>query len=173
MAVVGTHGRHLPSLKIRDLAMWVHEERIDPFAGLEGFQCRAARITRSCPDDGQPLAAFRQDMIHQAGEDLHSHILERERRPVKQFQQPVVRAELHQRHHGRMMKGAVGLFDHAAQGFVGNLAIDKLCDNLKGNLRIRLAAKIRDLVSGETGPCLGNIKPAISGQTSKQSFFKC
>ena len=163
MAAGHPDSRHLATLKIRDLAMRVHKKRINPFASLEGFQRRAAGIARSCPDDGQPLAALRQNMVHQAGKDLHSYILERQRRPVEQFQLPIVRPELHQWHHGGMMKGAISLVNHGAQSVVGDLAINKLCHHLKGNVRIRFATKISDLALGENRPCLGHIQPAISG----------
>ena len=53
--------------------------------------------------------------IHHAAEQLHGHVLERQRRAVEEFEHEKVGVELHQRRHRRMPEGRVGVLDHAAQ----------------------------------------------------------
>ena len=54
------------------------------------------------PDDGDPLAPLREDVVEQPADDLQGDVLERQRRPVEQLQQPLVGAELHEGADGRV-----------------------------------------------------------------------
>ena len=61
------------------------------------------------------LAARRQHMVHQPRQELHRHVLEGERRAVEELEHEQVGAELHQRRHGGMAEGGVGLAHHAGE----------------------------------------------------------
>ena len=54
-------------------------------------------------------------MIHQPGQQLHRHVLERERRTVKQLQHELLRTDLIERHHRRVPEHRIGLVGHPAE----------------------------------------------------------
>ncbi len=66
-----------------------------------------------------------EDVIHHPGEELHRHVLERQRRPVEQLEHEVPGLELHKRRHGRVTEGGVGLIDDAAKLGVGDFTLDE------------------------------------------------
>ena len=61
------------------------------------------------------LAARGQRMIHQPRQELHRHVLEGERRAVKQLEHERVGVDLDERRHRRMPERAVGLARHAGE----------------------------------------------------------
>ena len=57
-----------------------------------------------------------QDMVEQAPQHLHRHVLEGERRTVEQLEQPVMGAELLQECYRRMAEPRIGISDETRQG---------------------------------------------------------
>ena len=51
----------------------------------------------------------------EARQQLHRHVLEGERRPVEELEQPQVWLDLDQRRNGGMVEGGIGFSDHARQ----------------------------------------------------------
>jgi hypothetical protein len=88
----------------------------------KGVDRGTAGIARGRHHDGGALRALGQHVIHQPRDQLHRHVLEGERRAVKQLQHELVRADLVERHHRGMAEGGVGLIGHAAEIGVGDLA---------------------------------------------------
>jgi len=78
-------------------------------AVAEGFDGRTTGIARCCADNGGAGAGAFQRPIHQAGQQLHGHVLEGNGGAVKQFQQEVVGVELLQRCHRLVGEGGISL----------------------------------------------------------------
>ena len=77
--------------------MRIKDEDIDLLEACKGFDRRGARIAGGCADDGRPLAPRSSSTwSHEPAEELHRQILEGERRPVKQFKQKKIVADLGQ-----------------------------------------------------------------------------
>ena len=58
-------------------------------------------------------------MVHQPSEQLHGHVLERQRRPVEELEHEQVVVELDQGADGRVPEGRVGRVDHAPKAGSG------------------------------------------------------
>ena len=152
--------------------MGIHEEHIDTFAFTKGGKRRTAGIAGSGADDGQTLSAFRQHVVDKPRENLHGKILEGERGTVEQFEQPVVRAKLHQRGHRRMGKTSIGVFDHLLQVVPRDFAARELFHHVKGDLGIGATAKTGDFFGGEARPDIGDVETAIAGQPGQKGLFE-
>ena len=168
----GGHGGHLPPLHVRYAAMGVKDEDIDLIEALEGFHRGAAGIARGCADDRGPRAARPQDIIHQPSEQLHRHVLERQRRAVKKFEDEEIVVELDEGADGRMPEARIGLVDHAIKVGLRNVAIDKRRQHGLRDIRVRFARKTADRFSRQGRPALGQIEAAIPRQTGKQGVGK-
>ena len=94
--------RHLPSLHLADPALGVEDDDVDVGPPGHGVDRRAARVTAGRTDDGDPLGPLREDVVEQPADDLQRDVLERQRRPVEQLQQPLVGTELHEGTDGRV-----------------------------------------------------------------------
>jgi hypothetical protein len=55
-------------------------------------------------------AALLPRMVHHAGQQLHRHVLEGERRTVEQLQHKEIVADLHERTHCRMAEAGIGRY---------------------------------------------------------------
>ena len=166
------HGRHLPPLHVRYAAMRVEDEDIDLIEALEGFDRGAAGIARGRADDGGPRAAGPQDIIHQPAEKLHRHVLERERRAVKKFEDEEIVVELDERADRRMTETRIGLVDHAIEVGLRNVAVDERRQHGLRHIRIGLAGKTADRLSREGRPALGQVEAAVPRQTGEQGVGK-
>ena len=91
------HRRHLAALDIADPALGMKNEDGGMPARLEGLDGGAAGVARGGADDGCARAALVERPVHQAGQELHRHILEGERRPVEKFEQPMIGIDLLER----------------------------------------------------------------------------
>ena len=70
---------------------------VEPSESLDGGR---SGIARRRADNGDPLAAPGQRRLEKLADELHGEILERQRRPMEQLQQEMVRPKLHQRRPG-------------------------------------------------------------------------
>ena len=165
------HAGHLPALHIRHAAMRVEDENIDIIDAGERFDGRRARIARGGADDCRAPRRLAQRLVHQQAKQLHRHILECERRTVKQFQHEKIGIELDQRRHGRMAEAGPGGRQHGAQGDGRNVRREGR-DDLLGDLGKRLAAERANCLRLQPWPCRGHIKPAIPRQTGQQGGFE-
>ena len=124
----------------------------------------AAGIARGRDHDGGALAALGQHVVHQPRDQLHRHVLERQRRAVKQLQHELVGAHLVERHHGGMAEGGIGLIRHAAEIGVGDLAADEGTDHLDRDFPIGAAEKGGDGLGRKLRPDLGHVEAAVAGK---------
>ena len=107
--------RHLPALHRRDAAVGKEDGDVDPLAAAKRLDRRAAGIAGGRADDGRALAALGEHMVHEAGEELHRHVLEGERRPVEELEQEMVRPDLDERRDRVVPEGRVGLVEHSSE----------------------------------------------------------
>ena len=172
VAIVRIQRGHLSALKFRYLAVGIHEEHIDPLAFKEGNKRGAAGIARGCANDCQTLSLFRKYVVDEACEDLHGEILESERRAVEKFEEPVVRAKLHQRGHCRMGETGIGVFDHLFQVVPRDFAAGEFLHQREGDLGIGTTAKTGDFFGGEARPDIGDVETAIASKPGQKGFFE-
>ena len=111
-------------------------------------------------------------MIEQQADDLEGIVLEGQRRPVKQLQQPIVGVQLDQRRHGRVFEIRIG--------GGGDLDERRLVDPGRGEGRDDAG---RDLVIGkgresgerfriELRPGLGQVEAAVGRQPAQQDILE-
>ncbi|MNE12965.1 hypothetical protein D3C80_1057890 [compost metagenome] len=136
-------------------------EDVGALAAGKGIDRSTAGIARCGADDCRAFVAFGKNVIHQARKQLHRHILEGERRAVEEFENEIVRPDLHQRHHGRVAESGIGLVDHGLQLVIGNLAIDEKRQNLEGDFLVGFAAQGTDLFFRKGRPLARDIQAAV------------
>ena len=107
---------------------------------------------------------LRQHVVHQPRDQLHRHVLERQRRAVKQLQHELIGTDLIERHDGRMAERGIGLIGHAAEIGIRNLAPDKRADHLDRDFPIGPAEKSGDRFRRELRPGFGHVKAAVAGK---------
>ncbi len=134
--VLLTGGGHLPPLHRRDAAVGKEDRDVDPLAAAERFDRRSAGIAGGGADDGEALAALRQEVLHQPGEELHRQVLEGEGRAVEELQQEMIGADLVERRHGVVAEGGVGRLGHLAQRRILDLAAGEAADDAEGRLGV-------------------------------------
>jgi hypothetical protein len=162
--IVGGRRRHHPPLHVGDPAVREQHDQVDIAQARERIDRRTPGIARGCDHDGRALRALRQHMVHQPRDQLHRHVLERERWAVKQLQHELMRPDLTKRNHGGMAKCSVGLVRHAAEIGVRNLAADKRADHIDGDLPIRPAKESGDGFTRKVRPGFGHVETAVAGK---------
>ncbi len=103
---------HHPPLHVTDAAFRMQNDNIDSRAGLQRFNRRGPGVARSRDNNRQGFIAPFERYIEHAPQHLHGEILERQRRPVKQFQNIVFVADLPQRRDCGVIKAAIGFRRH-------------------------------------------------------------
>ena len=86
------------------------------------------------PDDRRARAALGQHVVHQAREQLHGHVLERQRRPVEQLENEAVGSDLDQRRDGRVAEGGIGLVRHAPAVLRARCVARERVNDLNGDI---------------------------------------
>ena len=152
--------------------MRVHHEDGGVAGGLECLDGRSTRVTAGGAHDGGSGVALGQRPVHQTGEKLHRHILEGQRRPMEEFEQPLIVIELLQRRHGRVAEAGIGLGDHVLQFCFGNGAADEGVHDLIGDGLVALALQVGDGAGRKFGPLSRHVEPAIAGEPGEQHVFK-
>ena len=108
--------RHLPALHVGDAAVRIEDEHVGLRSPPPNASIAAAPVS---PDVAPTIVAraprSRQRPVHQPAEPLHGEILERQRRPVEQFEQKQIVVELDQRRRGGMAEAAIGVLGHRAE----------------------------------------------------------
>ena len=125
-----------------------------------------------CADDGGAQLAALERPIHHAGQELHGHVLEGQRRSVEELEQPLIGIELLERRDRGMAEGAIGSLDHRFQiGFRHRIAGEFL-DHREGHFRIGPAAQGQKLALREFRPFGGHVKSAIAGEAGQQHILE-
>ena len=120
----------------------------------------------------QRRAAPIERAVHQARQDLHGDVLERERRTVKELQQPVVGPDLDQRRDRRMAEAAVGVGQEAAQLLLADLSADERADDAQRHLDVGEPGQIRDLIVRQAGPFGRHVEPAIARKPGQEHILE-
>ena len=140
-----------------------------PGAGLDGG---GAGIAGGRADDRDRPAAFLQKMLEQVAQQLQRDVLEGERRPVEQLEQPVVGVELAQGRHGDVIEAGICLVDQSAQLGLAQGTFDERGENGRGDLLIGSAAQGVQPVAIEARPALRQIKAAVGGKPIQQGLLE-
>ncbi len=147
-------------------------DQIDIVETRERIDRGTSGIARGRDHDGGALRAPGQHVIHQPRDQLHRHVLERQRRAVKQLQQELIGADLVERNHGGMAERGIGLIRHAAEIGVGDFAADERADDVDRDFPIRPAEKSGDGFGRKLRPYLGHVETAVAGKPGKHDVAK-
>ena len=109
-------------------------------------------------------------MLEQASEQLHGHILERERRSMKQFEQKRAGSELPDGPDRGVAKGPVGFAREPRQIRFGYGVADKGTDHLNGRFGIGPAGKSGNFLRCQSRPCLGHIEATVAGEAGERNI---
>ena len=104
--------RHLPPLHFGDAPVGEEDEDVDRSRPRNASIAAEPVSPEVAPTIVARLAALGEDMVHEAGEELHRHVLEGERRAVEQLQHEMVRPDLHKRRDRFVAEGRVSVVDH-------------------------------------------------------------
>ena len=168
MDVAGVDRRHLPALDLRDAARRMKDEDRGPLAALDRLDGGGAGVSRSGADNRGAGVVALQKVVVEPAEHLKGDVLERERRPVEQLEQPVARAELRERRHGGVAEFGVRGVDDRAQRRRFDGVASEAGDDCVGDIGILAAAKRDQLVAGERRPPLRNVEPAVRREPGEE-----
>src|SRR5207247_5979987 len=99
---------HLSALSVADPPLRIEKEDVDRRLAAARGERGGAGVARGRADDCYPLAAPRQRCVEEQAQELQRQILERQRRSVKQLEEPQIAIELDQRRDRVMAESAVG-----------------------------------------------------------------
>ena len=163
------HRGHLPPLHLRGAPLGMQNEDVGRVATAKGLDGGRAGVAGGGADNGGAAAAAGKDVVHHPREELHRHVLERQRRAVEQLEHEMAGLELDQRRYRGMPEGGVGLVDDALQLGVWDVAVDKATDDIERHLGVGSVGIGRDLAGGDLWPVLRDIKAAIARKARENS----
>ncbi len=105
-----------------------------------------------------------QDVVEEPADELQREILERERRPVEELQQPLVGVELHERADRRVAELGVGLVAQALEQRGLELVARERPDDARSDARVGLAGADRR----QRRPLLGHVQAAVAREPGEQ-----
>ncbi len=158
------HRGHLAALDVAHPTPGVEHEDLDIVAPGDRIDRGAAGVAAGRTDDGQRALLAREEFLEQQPEQLERDILERQRRAMEQFEQPVALVELGQRGHRGVREAAIGLFAQLEQSLGGEAVADEGLHHPRGQLRIAQPAHRGDLGGRKARPAGGQVKAAIARQ---------
>ena len=146
----------------------MEDEDRDPIAALDRLDGGRAGVSGGGADDRDACVVLLQHVVVEPSEHLQRDILERERRPVEQLEQPVVRPELCERRHRGVLEPGIRRADDRAQlrgldGVAGETGDDRVSD-----LGVVAAAKRGQFVPGEGRPPLRDVEAAIRSESREK-----
>ncbi len=162
------HGRHLSPLHIADPPARVEHEDVDPLTPRHRVDRGGAGIAAGRADDRQMPVGARDEAFEEQPEQLQRDILERQRRPVEQFEQEVAMVELDQRRHRVMAEPAIGGGAQVAQLRFAERVADERLHHPHGGFDIGQARQVRDLVRAHRRPFDRDIKAAVAGEARQR-----
>ena len=170
---VGLGGRgHLPALHLRDAAVRIQDEHVHAVEAAERLDRGRAGVAAGGADDRHALVPAGQHMLEHLPDQLHRHVLERQRRPVEQFQQEVVGADLLHRAARGVAEGGVGARDDGAERVLGEGVGHERAHDAERDLLVRQPRQRRDLGLGHRGPGLGHVQAAVAGQPAQHRLLE-
>ena len=135
--------------------MRIKDENVERGAVAAGGHRRRPGVARGRADDRHMLAAPGQHRVEHQPDKLQGQILERQRRAVKQFEQPDPLVELHQRRDRRVRERAIGPRRKRPQFVKSKTAGREQPDDAGGDFRIRQPREIAQRVAAERREPLG------------------
>ena len=170
---VALHRRgHLPPLHVAHPAFRVQDEDVDGVEPTKGFNGGGAGIAGGGADHRGAAAVALQRAVHQPRHHLHGQVLEGERRPMEQLEQPRARCDLPQRRHGGMVEAGISLFQHGFEVGESRVVRKIRRHHLIGGLGIIEAGKSGDGISVELRPGLRHVQPAVAGKAGQKRPFE-
>ena len=166
--VSGWNGGHLAALDVGNPSLRVENEDLDGGAVAAGLDGGRAGIARRGADDGHPFALGLQHVVEDRAEELHGQVLEGQRRPVEQLQQPFALANFLQRGDFRGVEICIRAVDDPGQGAVVEGAADKGPDHAERQFGIGQAFERGDVGGRKSRPFLGHVKAAVGRQARQQ-----
>ena len=138
---------------------------------MERLRDGAPRVARGRDEDRQRGPVGK--VVQEPGLDTGPHVLERERRAVKQLHQ--VQPGIAQRLHGchiRSLERGVGLGDQAMEGHLVERVADEGPHDAKGKIDIRQALHPGDLGPGELRPSGRQIETSVAGEAGEHDVLE-
>ncbi len=152
--------------------MRIEDENVERGAVAAGGHRRRPGIARGRTDDRHVLAAPGQHRVEHQPDELQRQVLERQRRAVKQLEQPDPLVELYQRRHRRMRERAIGPLRKTPE-FVGSETPGReQRDDARRDLRIRPPRQIAQRLAVERREPFGNVEAAVLGEAGEQYLFE-
>ena len=111
-------------------------------------------------------------MLEQQPEQLQGDVLERERRPVEQLQQPLIWPELAQRRNRNVIEAGIRACDQLTQLGRAEVVAHEWRQEPRRDLLVRRALQRREVVALEARPALGQIQPAVAGEPGEQGLLE-
>ena len=124
---------------------------------------RSTRVARCGSDDGGALAAFGKPVVHQAGKQLHRHVLEGQCRAVEQFQHECIWRDLHQWAGGLMPEGRIGFAQKALEYRLSDFTTKERRQDADCEVGIGEPAHGANVRGRELRPVCRNVKTAVAG----------
>ena len=141
--------------------MRVEDEDIRRVQPPECLDRRRPGVAAGRPDDGHARAPACQRVLEHLPDQLHGEILERQRRPVEQLQQVMVRPQLHQRRARVVPEPGVGAGDHVGEITLGERPGHEGPHHPNGDVLVRQARECRDIRPRQDGHVLGHVQSAV------------
>ena len=166
------HRGHLAALDFRRAAFRMQDEDLDIGAAAAGFDRCGAGVAGRRTDDGDLLFARLQHVLEQQPDQLQREILERQRRPVEELQQPFVGTQLLERGDGGVRETRIGLLGQPRQILLDHRAGDKRRHHFGGEARVVEAGEGGQVGGAELRPGFRHIETAVGGKTRQQDIVK-
>ncbi|MNL03982.1 hypothetical protein D3C87_1245360 [compost metagenome] len=173
---------HLRGLERAHLAVRAQHEHADAILAAHRVLGRAAGVAGGCPEDVQLQAGAAQCVLEQVAEQLHRHVLEGQRRAVRQAQQLQRRAALlaQRTQRGNVRRvvartcvavhlGGVGLARQRAQ-VVGGDVVAEAREDLERQVGVGQLAPGFQFVGRNLRVLLRQVEPAVRRQAAQQDL---
>ena len=154
------------------LPFGMQDENVDHVEAAKGLDGGGAGIAGGGADDRCPRALPPERTVHEPRHHLHGEVLEGERRPVKQLEQPARGRNLPERRDGRMMEAGIGLVEHGFEVASARIALEIGAHDAVGGLRIVEAGEGFDLGRRKTRPGFRHGEAAVAGKAREQRAFE-
>ena len=121
------------------------------------------------PTIGQVLVGAGQEALEQQPEQLQRDVLERERRAVEQFEQPVIAGRAGRAASPRRGEAAIGLRRTAPAVRRASARRRRTAPSPRPRCRHRTGPRSAgDLVAGQRRPGFGQVQPAVAGEPGER-----
>ena len=162
---------HLELLDIRDLPVGVEDADADVVDIGEALEGRLAGIAGGCGEHEYAVGILLARAVHEMGEDLQGHILERAGGAVEELEHPVP-SQLADRRDARVVeRGAVGS-RYARGDLLGGVVLEERSEHLERGLLEALAADLRE-VERFVGEVVPDIKTSVGSDARPDCELSC